>query len=87
MIAAGGTFAEHVPVSLSFFAVLDSGAVNQTSLSNKKSSVAYVVKVPDMEETCAATEWFFVLNHGFKLSQKILALRNDLSIVLYFYQS
>ena len=85
MTAVGGTVSEPVLVSPNFCYVLDSGAVNQTNLDNKRSSVVYVVKEPDMEETSSAVVWSFVLNHGFKLTQKILAPRNDLVIILYFF--
>lgn len=85
MIAAGGTASELVLVSLSFCVVLDSGVVNQTNSDNKKSSVVCAVKELDTEETFSAVVWFFVPNHGFKLTQKILAPRNDLVIILYFY--
>ena len=87
MTVVGGTVSELVPVYPSFCCAADSGAVNQTNSDNKRSSVVCAVKELDTEETFSVAEWYFVLNHGFKLTQKILAQRNDLVIILYFLHS
>jgi hypothetical protein len=84
VIVVGGTVSEPVLVSLICIVASDFGVVNQMSLSNKRSSAVFVVKEQDWEETFSVVEWLCVPNHGFKLIQKILTPRSDLSIILYF---
>lgn len=81
MSAGGATASAHVPVSLTFFCVLDFGAANPNNSNNKTQTAAIASKPQAVEETACALEESAVRPNGFRI---ILSQLNDFRIIFIF---